>query len=309
MKRCPITYEEIGKKELYSAQGLKALSRKLTRLDPLPFTAQELRMEAAARAEKMSIQGVQPKLSAVLKIKEGRFEIVDIGGTYILKPQCDFPELPQNEAITMSMAALCGIEVPTHGLLYSKNKSFTYFIKRFDRAGKRGKLHLEDFAQLSGENRETKYSSSMERIAKVIDDYSTFPLIEKAKLFRILLFCFISGNEDMHLKNFSMIVRNDKIELSPAYDLVNSFIALPKASEELALPLNGKKRNVTKSDLIDYFGMHRLSLNARVIDQIQSGLGSALPRMRELIAISFLSDAMKEKYRRILDERAGVLEL
>ncbi|MFA4904575.1 MAG: HipA domain-containing protein [Desulfobaccales bacterium] len=309
MKRCPITYEEIGQRDLYSARGLKKLSRKLARLDPLPFTAQELRMEAAARAEKMSIQGVQPKLSAVLKIKEGRFEIVDIGGTYILKPQCDFPELPQNEAITMSMAAECGIEVPAHGLLYSKDGSFTYFIRRFDRAGRSGKLHLEDFAQLSGGNRETKYASSMERVAKVIEDFCTFPLVEKAKLFRILMFCFISGNEDMHLKNFSLIERDGKIELSPAYDLVNSFIALPKASEELALPLNGKKRNLTRSDLCDYFGMQRLGLNARIIDQVLGGLATALPRMRELIAISFLSDAMNERYKRLLDERAGLLEL
>lgn len=309
MSRCPITYEQLEAGERHSARGLRTLSRRLAQLLPLPMTAQELRSEAAARAEKMSIQGVQPKLSAVLKVPEGRFEIVDAGGTFILKPPCDFPELPQNEAITMTMAAACGIEVPVHGLLQAADGSYVYFIRRFDRAGRRRKLHVEDFAQLSGNDRETKYASSLERVAKVLEEFCTFPLIEKAKLFRRILFSFISGNEDMHLKNFSLIVREEKRELSPAYDLVNSTIALPRAREEMALPVNGKKRALTRADLIDYFGMQRLGLNVRTISQILEGIAAALPRMRELVDLSFLSEEMRQRYRRLLEERAERLEL
>lgn len=309
MKRCPITYEEIGKDEHYSRNGLKQLSRRLAGIAPIPFTAAELRREAGARADKMSIQGVQPKLSAVLREKEGRFDLVDTGGKYILKPQCDFAELPQNEALTMTLARLVGIEVPVHGLLYSKDDSWTYFVKRFDRVGKKGKLPLEDFAQLTGQSRETKYDSSMERVVKVIEQYCTFPVIQKAELFKRVLFCYLTGNEDMHLKNFSLITRGNIVELSPAYDLVNSTIALPRAQEEFALPLNGKKSRLTRADLVDYFGGGRLELNADVLGEILTALRKAMPQCEDLIDASFLSGEMKQRYHDLLKERTGILGL
>ena len=149
MKRCPITYEIITDQENYSQRGLRLLSPQLKHLNPLGLSADEQRKEAIARVGKMSIQGVQTKLSAQLKIKEGCFEIVDQNGHFILKPQSEYyPELPENEAITMSLATTIGLEVPIHGLVYSKDKSMTYFIKRFDRVGHNKKLALEDFAQL-----------------------------------------------------------------------------------------------------------------------------------------------------------------
>jgi serine/threonine-protein kinase HipA len=307
MKCCPITYEEIGNGDRYSRNGLRLLSRRLKDLEPLPLTAQEQRQEAGARADKMSIQGLQPKLSAALRINEGRFDIVDTGGKFILKPQCDFEEIPQNEALTMTLASMVGIEVPPHGLLYSKDNSWTYFIKRFDRIGRKDKLPLEDFAQLSGQSRETKYNSSTEQVAKVISKYCTFPLIQHTELLKRLLFCFLTGNEDMHLKNFSLICREGKVELSPAYDLVNSTIALPRAHEELALPLNGKKSKLTSSDLVDYFGRKYLGLNDDVIDDVFKLLASAVPHWKKLIRVSFLSESMKQRYEDILEQRRLVL--
>ena len=150
MNRCPITYEPLAGDASYSPKGLKLLNRNLTSLAPLEFTAEQQRQEAISRAGKMSIQGLQLKLSTVLRITQGRFEIVDRGGQYILKPQSlDFPELPENEDLTMRMAAAVGIEVPLHGLVRSIDNSFAYFIKRFDREG-RERLPVEDFAQLSG---------------------------------------------------------------------------------------------------------------------------------------------------------------
>ena len=286
MNRCPIIYEPCEGR--YSDIGLKRLSRQLTDLKNLPFSAKELRQEAAARAGKMSIQGVQPKLSARLLIKEQRFEIVDLGGTYILKPQIDaYVEVPENEDLTMRLADLVGIEVPLHGLLHGRDGAMTYFVKRFDRRGRKDKLHVEDFAQLSGQTRDTKYRSSMEQVTGLIETYCTFPAVEKLKLFRLTLFCFLIGNEDMHLKNFSIIRKKDVISLSPAYDLLNTTIILARPKEELALPLNGKKNKFKRQDLVDYFGRERLGLVERVLDKVLDDFVKVRAAWETQINISF----------------------
>jgi serine/threonine-protein kinase HipA len=309
MNRCPITYDFCGTYP-YSEKGLKLLSPKLKSLKFLDYSAEDLRIEAMLRATKMSIQGVQPKLSAVFNTSESRFEIVDKGGKYILKPQHHiFPELPQNEDVTMHLAESIGIEVPLHGLIYSKDESLTYFIKRFDRKGRNGKVAIEDFAQLAGMSRETKYYFSMEKIVKLIDEYCTFPAIEKAKLFKLVLFNFLVGNEDMHLKNYSIIVRKGKIELSPAYDLLNSTIVLKGDVEEIALWLNGKKRNLNQDILINYFGSEKCSLTDKMIERTISNLQKALPSWFDMLKISFLSDDMRIKYETLLRKRIDILRL
>ena len=143
MNRCLITYEPCGDAH-YSPNGLALLAKSLTDLQELPFSALEQRREAALRAEKMSIQGVQPKLSATLNVRQQCFKLTDTGGTFILKPQHnDYAELPENEAVTMRLAAACGIEVPVSGLVRSNDDSLTYFIKRFDRLPKGKKLAVD----------------------------------------------------------------------------------------------------------------------------------------------------------------------
>lgn len=308
MNRCPITYDPCDENS-YSLKGLKLLSPALKTLALLDFTAGELRSEAMQRATKMSIQGVQPKLSAILNIKKGAFEIVDKNGRYILKPQHHiFAELPQNEDLTMRLAACIGIEVPMHGMIYSKDASLTYFIKRFDRKGQKDKIAVEDFAQLAGMSRDTKYNYTMEKLVKLIDDYCTFPAVEKTKLFKRVLFNFLIGNEDMHLKNYSIIIRSGKVELSPAYDLLNSSILLKGDIEEIALPLKGKKSNLTRDVLVNYFGKERCNLTEPIIERTLDTIQSALPSWYELIGISFLSDEMKDKYEKLLQERIEILE-
>lgn len=305
MKRCPITYENIPDNERYSKRGLKQLSPRLQQLAPLSFSAEEQRKEAIARVGKMSIQGIQAKLSARLNVKNGCFEIVDQHGHYILKPASShYAELPENEAITMSLAGLIKLDVPIHGLLYCKDDSMTYFIKRFDRSGHNKKIPTEDFAQLTGVNRDTKYNSSMEQVIKVITTFCTFPKIEYVKLFKLTLFNFLIGNEDMHLKNFSLITQDNIVALAPAYDLLNSTIVQPHAREELALPLNGKKRNLTKRDFLDYFAKERLELNQKIIDEVLQTIGEAIPIWHELISYSFLSAPMKTQYRDLLNARS-----
>jgi len=304
MNKCPITYQLCADK--YTKTGLGKLSPILTDLIDLPFTAQEQRQEAAKRSAKMSIQGVQSKLSAKLSIKNKALEIVDIKGTFIIKPQSDiFKETPENEDVTMKMAKIIGIEIPLTGLVYSKDGTLSYFIKRFDRYGKNRKNHVEDFAQLTNNTRDTKYNWSMEKLIPVIEKHCTFPLIEKKKLFQRVLFCFLTGNEDMHLKNFSLIRRGNKIELSPAYDLLNTTIAIGKAREELALPLLGKKSNIKATDLIDYFGKDRLQLTEKTIQSVLNTIKAKKPDMERLIENSFLSKEMKEKYLELLSQRYG----
>ncbi len=310
MKRCPITYERISENEWYSQRGLHLLSPQLKMLKPLTFSASEQRSQAIALMGKMSIQGVQKKLSAQLKVNDGYFALVEQFGHYILKPQSeDFAELPENEAITMTLAADVGIEVPVHGMVYSKDNSMTYFIKRFDRSGHNKKIATEDFAQLSGMERDTKYDSSMEKVATIIQDYCTYPKIEWVKLFKLTLFNFLVGNEDMHLKNFSLITRDGITTLSPAYDLLNTTIVLPGAAEEMALPLHGKKHNLRKKDLLEYFAVDRLQLNKVIIEKTLNELSLAIPRWHKFIQHSFLSKPMQEKYLHLLDSRVKRLEL
>jgi serine/threonine-protein kinase HipA len=309
MNRCPITYETIGEGTDYSARGLKLLDRNLRSLAPLGYTAAEQRQEALNRAGKMSIQGIQPKLSAVLRAKDGCFDIVDRHGKFILKPpSLDFPELPENESLTMRLAGALGIEVPLHGLVYASDRSLTYFIKRFDRRG-RERIPVEDFAQLSAASRETKYESSMEKVASVVDRFCTFPAIERVKLFERTLFSFLVGNEDMHLKNFSLISRNGRTDLSPAYDLLNTTIALAKPAEEMALPIRGKKSNLTRNDIVNYFAGERLQLNDRVLGEMLERFSAAFPLWEELIASSFLSPEKKVSYAGVVNERKARLGL
>lgn len=307
MNICPITYQPCGDKK-YSDKGLKLLSRNLTQLKDLPLTQEEQLREAAIRADKMAIQGVQPKLSAKLNVKDEVFDIVDRGGEYILKPQNNFyPELPENESLTMKLAELIGIEVPLNGMIYSADGKFTYFIKRFDRYGRNKKLSVEDFAQLAGKSRETKYDYSMEKLVTLIDTFCTFPAIEKVKLFRLTIYNFLIGNEDMHLKNFSLITRDNKVELSPAYDLLNTTIVVPRTQEEIALPISGKKRNLTAKVLINYFGKERMKLNDTIISQVLNKINLELSNWEKLITVSFLSNEMKEKYLELMHRRKAII--
>lgn len=309
MNRCPITYTPCGN-STYSDKGLRLLGTGLKTLQDLEYTAEEQRREAYNRASKMSVQGVQPKLSAVFNIRKEKFEIVDAGGKFILKPQHQFfPEMPENEDLTMKLAEVIGLEVPFHGLVRSKDKSLTYFIKRFDRQGRAGKVPVEDFAQLAGLTRDTKYNSSMERIVKIISEFCTFPSLEMIKVFKLVIFNYLVGNEDMHLKNYSVITVNNQVRLSPCYDLLNTTIEYNKPVEEIALPVKGKKNHLTRNDLIKYFGSERCELNQKSIDKVLESIHNALPKWNELIGISFLSTEMKAKYQDLLSRRLKILEL
>jgi len=308
---CAITYADIPVGEHYSTQGLKLLSPQLKKLEPLNLTLEEQREEAAARAGKMSIQGVQVKLSAKLAVSAGQFKIVDRGGTYILKPApAGYREVPENEDLTMRLAAAAGIKVPVHGLVYAKDGTRTYFIKRFDRQ-KSKKMYLEDFGQLLGLAREVKYNTSMENFAKVVQKHTTFPALERREFFLRTLFCFLTGNEDMHAKNFSLFSEDNQVfKLAPAYDFLNSTIVTSgKSKEELAVPLAGKKSKLTRNDLVKYFGHERLGLDEKAVQNCLKQLQDAFPEWERLIQRSFLSSEMKKTYLTLFIERRARLKL
>lgn len=302
MNRCPITYESCEKYK-YSKKALHLLSPLLNRDPVLPFSSSEQLDLAMKCSNKLSIAGVQPKLSLRLNATKHLFEVVENGGNYILKPQHPtYPELPENEDLTMRLAKVVGIEIPFHGLIYGSDGCLSYLIRRFDRYGHGKKYAVEDFSQLSQHTRDTKYESSMEKLIPVIEECCSFPHLECLKLFRLTLFCFLVGNEDMHLKNFSLIRRPNKVELAPAYDLLNSTLVMGE-NEEFALPIAEKRRKLNRRLLCDYYGKERLKLNQKVIDRILSSLKQAYKEWKTLIGYSFLSLQSKEKYLDLIDKR------
>jgi serine/threonine-protein kinase HipA len=267
----------------------------------------ELAVEALGKS--ISVPGVQPKLSLDFKGKggkENRLTIVGLWGRFILKPPFeDYPEMPELEDLTMHLSELLNINTAEHSLSKLKSGELAYISKRFDRI-KNGKLHVEDMAQLTGTLTENKYRSSMEKIGKAILKYSSYPGIDAIRFFELTLFSFITGNSDMHLKNFSLI-RNeeDEIMLSPAYDLLSTKLLLPKDKEDLALPLNGKKSNLKKKDF-DFFAS-QLGINETALKKIYTKFGDSFSEMKRFIDRNFLSKEMKEKYIALLDERRRVI--
>jgi serine/threonine-protein kinase HipA len=267
----------------------------------------ELAVETLGKS--ISVPGVQPKLSLDFKKgkgKESRLTIVGLWGRFILKPPFeDYPEMPELEDVTMHMSELLSIKSAEHSLIKLKSGELAYISKRFDRT-KNGKFHVEDMAQLTETLTENKYRGSMEKIGKAVLKYSSYPGIDAIRYFELTLFSFITGNSDMHLKNFSLI-RNadDEIMLSPAYDLLSTKLLIPKDKEDLALPLNGKKSNFRKKDF-DLFAS-QLGINDAALRKIYERFGDSFSEMKKLINKSFLSKEMKEKYIVLLDERRKVI--
>lgn len=261
-------------------------------------------------AGKISIQGAQPKLSVKLSIGESIFKVVEKGGTYIVKPQSpNYKQLPENEDLTMHLASIAGFKVPWHGLIRCEDESLSYVIKRFDRKGRATKIPQEDFAQLMGATSTTKYLATMEDVAGLIEKYCTFQTLEWLEFFRRTIFCFLIGNEDMHLKNFSVLTENSgKIRLTPFYDFLNTTIAMPAPQEELALSLGGAKKGFNRKIFIDQFAVSQLAIPERKAESEIDRLVSYVPIWKDEINKSFLTPPMKKKYLDLLVERAARLK-
>lgn len=246
----------------------------------------------------VAVTGVQPKLSLDLEkvnAQTSRLTVVGLWGSYILKPPTDlFESLPENEDLTMKLAALCGLKTAEHTLIRLQSGKLAYLTKRFDRQKNR-KIHIEDLCQLTENLTEHKYRGSIERVGKTIRTYTTNKGLEALALFELVVFCFITGNADMHLKNFSLIrFDNGEVALSPAYDWVSTKLAMPEDLEESALTINGKKNRLKRADFDEL--ATKLGIPAKSCERVYAKFVKKQTALLGLIEQSFLSDEMKEEY-------------
>ena len=217
-----------------------------------------------------------------------------------------YPQLPEVEDVTMHLAAVAKIKTAPHSLIRLQSGTLAYLTKRMDRLKKR-KLAMEDMCQLTERLTEDKYHGSYEQIGKVIQKYSATPGLDVVNFFELVLFSFLTGNADMHLKNFSLLEHPEMgMTLSPAYDLINTALVNPADEEEMALTLNGKKKKFKKHDFVA--AMNTLKLDEKQQENIFQKMVKAFPKWLELIDRSFMSDDFKEAYKIILKERMKRLQ-
>jgi len=241
--------------------------RKIFGIDKEPFvdfTLSEVSLKAREMVGKMSISGVQPKLSVKLvsKAESPHLEVTGEGGQYILKPQVQaFANLPENEDLCMNIAEDLDIDTPPHCLVHLKDKSLAYVVKRFDREGLR-KIHQEDFAQILG--KQDKYDGSVEEIGRKLKEVSEVPGLDVQLFFERVVFNFLIGNGDAHAKNYSVIYNEEGfVLLAPVYDLVCSRIVIPGESDESALTILGKKNRIQRKDMDTLAGYLGIRENIR----------------------------------------------
>ena len=310
MCKCLYCYKELkeGQKDFHPRCARKFFGTKDVPL--LEYKHEELDRlaEQVIRAQK-SLTGVQPKLSLNLDRHDGcsRLTIVGLWGDYIFKPQTEnYEQLPENEDLTMHLAEAAKISVVPHSLIRLADGKLGYITKRIDRTKNGEKIDMEDMCQLTLHPTEYKYKGSHEQIAKTILQYSNTPKLDLANYMQLLLFCFVTGNNDMHLKNFSLYCPSKGYQLAPAYDLLNLAIANPKDKEELALTLSGKKTKLRMSDFLN--AAKTMGLEEIVVQRLITGLHKALPKWQQLIHDSFLSDERKQAYEELIVSRLDRLK-
>lgn len=278
----------------------------------LPYKMDDMAILAKQVVERsVTIPGVQPKLSmGIIKdvlddTAKGRMTILDaLDGLFILKPQNEnYPFMPENEHLSMLLAELFGINVVPSTLIRLASNELCYLTKRIDRTDENKKIHMIDFLQIL--ELEDKYMGTMEQVGKKIGELSEHVLLDKLRFFELAVFNFLIGNNDMHLKNFSMIHSDNGWVLSPAYDLLNVKIILPSDKDELALLLGGKKKNHSRA-YFEGFG-YQLKLNDKQIQSIFRRIEGWLPKAEQLINKSFLPEDLKLEYVEIIKTQAAKL--
>lgn len=258
-------------------------------------------------SQHLGITGVQPKVSLnISKRAEDpthRLMIVGLWGSHILKPApLRFPDMAVVEDVTMQMAEAAGLEAAEHGLIRLKSGELAYVTKRFDRDGKGRALAVEDFCQLSELLTESKYSTSTEKAGKIVLKYSSRPGLDAVTFFDLNLFCFLTGNADMHLKNFSLLqIDTGEMVLAPAYDLLSTKLMPIDDREEVALTVNGKKAKLKRTDFVAL--AKSLAIPERAMENSFVRATKHIPEMKAVIKRSFLSKELKLRYVELLDSR------
>ena len=307
MKRCLYCYEPLSKNEIdfHSTCSKKIFGQ--TTPPELPYTENEME-ELALQVIKSqaTLTGVQAKLSLELTSKakgEGkRFKIVGLWGDYILKPPTkNYSQLPEVEDLTMHLGTIAKIKMVPHSLIRLQSGSLAYITKRIDRI-KGQKLLMEDMCQLTERMTENKYHGSYEQIAKVLLKHSTNPGLDLVNFFEQVLFSFLTGNADMHLKNFSIIkLKEQGYSLSPGYDMVATAIVNPADDEDLALTLNAKKKKISKKDFVAVFNSFKLDQKQQ--ENIFNKMIKSKDKWFHCIDKSFVSEEYKFQYKELIEKR------
>lgn len=305
MSKCLYCYKELEPGEV---DFHKSCCRKFfgTHTAPsLDYTrAQMDELAAQVIRSQTTLTGVQPKLSLNLdKHKDSqKLTIVGLWGDYIFKPQTErFAMLPEIEDLTMHLAEIAKIKIVPHTLIRMKDGSIGYLTKRIDRKADGEKIAMEDMCQLTERQTEHKYRSSYEQIGKAIRKYSTNAQLDMVDFLELVYFSWLTGNNDMHLKNFSLYSPAGEPVLTPAYDLLNAAISNPVDDEELALNLNGKKKRMKDADFRNAY--RTCGVPEIVFDRVKKKYVDLLPKFEEEIHASFLSDEIKTLYIELLHRR------
>lgn len=314
-RKCLYCYETIdnSKYEYHNNCSLKLFGNKKPTF--LEFSLDKVDELAVQNINKrLAITGVQPKLSLELleEKQNNRLTIVGLWGGYIFKPPYNkYPEMPEIEDLTMHLAEISGIRTSVHGLIRMQSGELGYITKRFDRSidkDRINKIYTEDFCQLTETLTANKYNGSLEKLGKTIQNFSEYSGLDKLSFLELSLFCFLTGNTDMHLKNFSLYKNPyNEITLSPAYDLIASKLLIPSDEDESALTINGKKRNIRKEDFIAL--AVNMGIENKVIVNTFNKFGSKIDIYMELIEKGFISNKTKTIFKKLILEKAKVLGL
>lgn len=306
MKRCLYCYQTLGKSENdFHASCAKKMFGTAT---PPVIDFDLKQLEELAKQiiiKSVAVTGVQPKLSLDLekhKNELSRLTIVGLHGDYILKPpSAEYTELPENEDLTMHLAELVKVKTAEHSLIRLRSGELAYLTKRFDRKNGK-KIAVEDFCQLSENLTEHKYRGSVEMIGRLTHQFTTNKGFEAQRLFELVLFSYLTGNADMHLKNFSLMENAlGEYELSPAYDLLSTALVIPDDKEESALTINGKKNRLKRSDF-DTLATS-LKINEKSLLSIYDRFNKVLPEWIAFIRQGFLSRTMQKSYVELLNAK------
>jgi serine/threonine-protein kinase HipA len=311
MANCLYCYKILGGNELdYHAKCVKAFFG--TQEAPvLPYQLSEMEKLAKEAAElSITVPGVQPKLSLGWiknELKNGhksRLTIMDaLEGQFILKPQnTNYAQMPENEHLSMKLAKLFQIDIVPVNMIRLASGELCFITKRIDRNSDGTKNHMIDFLQIL--ELADKYMGTMETLGKTIGALSVNTLMDKTRFFEVTVFNYVIGNNDMHLKNYSMFLSSQGWVLSPFYDLLNVKMILPEDKEDIALMLGGKKENFNKG-YFDRLG-DGLKLNNKQIQGVYNRLEKWLPNAIELIQLSFLDEHRKSDYIKFISKRTGI---
>lgn len=250
------------------------------------------------------VPGVQKKLSVDRHPRETRrLTLQALGGRYILKPPvAEYPHLPENEAFCMELATRLGFPTAPHGLALLADETMVYISRRFDRPADGTKVPQEDFCQLSHRPAADKYKGSLEAAAKVLT-HSRQAGLDAVRFLELNLLAWLMGNADLHLKNFSLYCPGaDQWQLTPAYDLVSTALAIPEDKEETALTLNGKKSRLEGGDWLSL--ARKIGVASKVFDNLTMRLHGAWLDVEALCRASFLPMEQQDAFLSRWQERA-----